>query len=233
MRGRLYTSAEKLRAKELVLAGKNYREIKEILGVPKSTLSVWFGKTIKKPVSRAAMLAHLTRIRKLASTAISRKFARIREAEQRAIEERVKQELVNFPRNERIVHKALIAMLYWAEGARYEGVSGLKFANTDPNLALLFLTLLRKCYKIDEKKLAIGLYIHHYHSIKDAKKFWSKLLNIPLTQFHKVYIKKRSKTRRFRKNFMGICFIYYGSSMIRKELMELASSLQKHIIKAS
>ena len=61
------------------------------------------------------------------------------------------------------------------------------------------------------------------------KKIWSKELNIPLNQFTKTSIKKRSKTKKFRKNFAGICFIYYGNSKIRKELLELGLKLEKTI----
>ncbi len=123
--------------------------------------------------------------------------------------------------------------MYWAEGNKCEKACGTKFANTDPNLAKLYVTLLRKCYNITEVKLKIGLYVHYYHSIKKTKKFWSKMLGIPLAQFYKVYVKKRSKTKRFRKNFAGICFIYYGDSKIRKELLELGYTLQKLITKSA
>ncbi|MDP3758171.1 MAG: hypothetical protein Q8Q86_00475, partial [Candidatus Daviesbacteria bacterium] len=87
--------------------------------------------------------------------------------------------------------------------------------------------LLRKCYKIDEEKLRIRLHLHYYHRIKTAKKFWSDLLKIPLDKFGKIYIKKRSKRKRFRKNFMGICFINYLDSNVRKEVLEIGYQLQK------
>ena len=125
----------------------------------------------------------------------------------------------------------MLAMLYSAEGARHKGVSGLKFANTDPKMAQLYITLLRKCYKLDESRFRIRLHLHYYHSIKKSKKIWSKLLNVPLDQFSKPYIKKRSKTKKFRKNFIGICFISYLDSNIRREIMEIFSQLHFFIAK--
>jgi hypothetical protein len=125
----------------------------------------------------------------------------------------------------------MLAMLYSAEGARHKGVSGLKFANTDPKMAQLYVILLRKCYKLDETKFRIFLHLHYYHDIKKSRNFWSKSLNVPLNQFGKVYIKKRSKTKRFRKNFMGICFISYLDSNIRKEVMEIFEQLYLSMVK--
>lgn len=231
MRGKTYSKKEKEKVKQLILEGKSYNEITRLLGVPKSTISTWFGKTIRKPWDRKTMLEHLVNIRKLAAVALRNKWKKKQEEEAQLIKEKVRKELVNYPLENIGFYKSMLTMLYWAEGSRYKKVCGLKFANTDPNLARLYTTLLRTCYNIDEKKFRIGLYVHYYHSIKKTKNFWSKTLNIPLTQFNKVYVKKRSKTKRFRKNFAGICFIYYGDSIIRKELLQLGSSLGKLITK--
>lgn len=73
MRGKIYTLEEKEKVKQLILIGKSYREIREFLGVPKSTVSTWFGKTIRKPWNRKTMLEHLNKIRKLANIALKNK----------------------------------------------------------------------------------------------------------------------------------------------------------------
>lgn len=231
MRGRLYTIKEKEEVKQLILAGKSYREIRELLGVPKSTVSTWFGKTIRKRWSRKTMLEHLNNIRKLANVALKNKWEKKRKEEAQLIKEKVEREIVNLPFENTGFYKSLLAMLYWAEGTRGERGSGVTFVNTNPNLMLLFVILLRKCYNIDESKFRIWLRVHYYHSIKKVKSFWSKLLSVPLNQFIKVSIKKRSKTKRFRKNFAGICTIRYGNTNIRRELIEIGSTLQKLIIK--
>ena len=233
MRGKVYSKNEKEMAKKMVLMGKSYGKINEELGIPKSTLSTWFGKTLKKPVSKKAMLEHLSSIRKLASDAVKNKWARIRSEEDRAIELKIKEEIEDFPLDNIGFQKSLLAMLYWAEGAKYKGVSGLNFVNTDPKLLRLYITLLRKCYKINESKFRIRLHVHYYHKIKQVKDFWSKNLNVPLNQFNKVYIKKRSVTKRFRQNFRGICFVKYGDNKIRKELLGLGILLSALLKKSS
>ena len=229
MRGKLYSPEEKERVKHLIIEGKSYREIRELMGVPKSTISVWFGKTVHKPYDTNALLKHLANIRPQAAIALKRKYEKIRSDEMKTIRTNLEEELKSYPFGNLGFYKSLLAMLYWAEGSRHSQISGTKFANIDPSLSLLYVTLLRKCYRVNENKLKIGLYVHYYHSIKKVKRFWSETLNVPLERFHKVYIKKRSKTKKYRKNFAGVCFIYYGDSKVRKELLELGTILQKTI----
>jgi hypothetical protein len=50
-------------------------------------------------------------------------------------------------------------------------------------------------------------------------------LQIPEKQFTAIYVKKRSRKKRFRKNFMGICLINYRDSAVRKEILELGRAL--------
>ena len=94
----------------------------------------------------------------------------------------------------------------------------------------LFITLFRNCYHIKEKKLRVRLHLHHYHDIKRTQKFWSELLNIPIKQFGKIYIKKRSKTKKFRENFAGICFIRYHNENLRFEILEKAYSVADKLV---
>ena len=230
MRGKPYTQKDKEKIKKLLLTGKSYSEIEKLLGTPKSTISTWFGKTIKRPINRRAILEHLANIRKLAIVALKKKWKRKREEEDRIIKTNVEKELENYPLGNISVYKSLLAMLYWTEGDKYKNAS-TSFVNTEPNLLLLYITLLRTCYNIDETKFSIRLRVHYYHSMKKVKNFWAELLNVPLNQFTKISIKKRSKIKRFRKNFAGICCIRYKDTAVKKELLELGSSLQRFIIK--
>ncbi|MEK7165241.1 MAG: hypothetical protein AAB874_00340, partial [Patescibacteria group bacterium] len=123
--------------------------------------------------------------------------------------------------------KSVLCALYWAEGSKNRGM--LNFANTDPKLLKLFITLLRQCYKLDEQKFRIRLHLHWYHKEKELKIFWSKLLNIPVSQFNKTYRKKRSKERVFRKNIGGICFLRYNSDNLREQVMHYSQAFGEKI----
>jgi hypothetical protein len=114
-------------------------------------------------------------------------------------------------------------MLYWAEGGKTEG--NMKFTNTDSDLVLVFLTLLRRAYPIDEARVRIGLQIHNYHDKREVVSFWSRKLNVPESQFWKPYLKPRGKGKKYRQNFAGICNVHYSSSAIQLELMSIARGM--------
>lgn len=201
--------------------GKTYPEIREKFLIPKSTLSVWFKNAGKKP-DRTRQLEHLKRVRPIALATIRRnKESRIALATGIA-----QKELVHLPLRNKSVQKALLAMLYWAEGAKSDR-TGLRFVNTDPLLAQLYISLLRSAYTIDESRIRIRIHLHYYHRHGEAIAFWSNLLEVPRSQFGKIYVKKRSVVKRFRKNFQGICFINYFDGRIRRELMSLGQQIAR------
>ncbi len=225
MAGNRYDAAVKRKVEVLRKAGKSYAEIQKQFPIPKSTLSVWLGEKCKGVFDRKAQLEHLKKIRLIARETIQKN-----RLDRNAIPAEKGRALAKkFALTNTKTRKALLAMLYWAEGAKYEGVHGLKFVNTDPRLAVLYLSLLRTCFPIDESRLRIRIHVHHYHNKKESLIFWSNTLKVPTTQFGKFYVKKRSVQRRFRRNFMGICFIYYPSNAIRIELLELAYALSARV----
>lgn len=213
------------RAEELRQRGLSYKQIYRHLKIPKSTLSTWFGLKYPGIFNKEKQTKHLVSIRVLALKANKKKS----EDELNNIKYAINKEIKTFPLQEPGYLKSILVALYWAEGGKYKG-SPVNFANTDPKLSNLFINLLRKCYKIDEEKIRVRLHLHYYHNITKTRRFWSKLLRVPINQFGKIYIKKRSQTKRFRKNFMGICFIRYHDTRLRKEIMELAYALHNKII---
>ncbi|MCS6956266.1 MAG: hypothetical protein NZM02_00230 [Patescibacteria group bacterium] len=120
-----------------------------------------------------------------------------------------------------------MSILYLAEGNKVKGV--LQFANTDPKMILLFITLLRSCYQLDESKFRIRLHLHYYHQARRTKQFWSELLKIPTNQFLKTYWKSRGKEKTFRKNFGGICFVKYNSVYLKEKIVQYGYILTEKI----
>lgn len=216
MRGNYYTKRTKVSANKLRLRGKNYREIKELLGIPKSTLSTWFSKKYAHIFDKKAQLIHLAKIRPIA-----RQSVRLRiERRDNEINRSVSQLLQKLEHSE-LVNKLALGLLYWAEGAKHTKVSGLIFVNTDPIMMRLFVELLRISYNLDESKFRVRIHLHYYHEKRILLKFWSELLNIPKRQFATPFLKPRSKKKRFRKNSKGICLLRYADSNIRRELLAI------------
>ena len=223
MAGARYPEETKRRVLELGSLGSTYAQIQKKYPVPKSTLSFWFSHAGKKQ-DRAEQLAHL-RIARIASIKAKnrQKALRVKEAGDTA-----RRIATHVPILQEAVGKALLAMLYWAEGGKTDG--NMKFTNTDPELILVFISLLRKYYKIDESRLRIGLLVHYYHNRSRVRQFWSEKLQISTTQFWKIYLKPRSgKKRNYKRNFYGICNLHYSSSAIQRELIALGKEISLRV----
>jgi transposase len=221
---RRYISIEvKNKAVELRKNGSSMGAIAKSLCVSKSTAYEW-----TKNMEGAARFAQIGRERwiKEVQPLGAQGQRRKRELKIQKIIQAVNEELFDFTLAKEM-EKAMLAMLYWSEGSKGRGM--LVFANTDPRLMVLFITLLRSCYVIDENKFRVRLHIHWYHKELDVKRFWSKLLNIPESQFTKTYHKRRSREKVFRKNIGGICFLIYNSDNLREQLVHYSYALGEKI----
>lgn len=209
-----WTDSIKQKAKLLRKEGHSYGVLSKELKIPRSTLHQWV-HGIKRPV-KFAKLDRLRWIKEIQPLGAQGNHMR-RENNVLMIISNTKNEIAKLQISQEI-KKTVLSALYWAEGTKVRG--GLCFANTDPRLIALFINLLRSCYKLDENKFRVRLHLHYYHRVKKIKKFWSKLLNIPTTQFEKIYRKSRNKEKAFRKNFGGICFVRYHSVYLKEKIVQ-------------
>ncbi len=119
--------------------------------------------------------------------------------------------------------KAIGAMLYWGEGYKnYTDNSVVDFANSDPNMILLFLAFLRKVYGIDESHLRVYLYCYSDQEINSLITFWSTLTSIPKSRFQKPYIRHDFR-KEGRKMKHGLIHIRYYD---KKLLLEILSQIE-------
>lgn len=213
MRGK-WDNSIKDKAKLLRKRGYSYGLLSKELKIPRSTLHQWV-RGIKRPI-KFTQLDRIRWIKEIQPLGAQGNHMR-REKNIQKITNETKNEIAKLQINQEI-KKAVLSALYWAEGSKVTG--GMCFANTDPKLVVLFINLLRSCYKLDESKFRVRLHLHYYHRVKIIKTFWSKLLNIPTSQFEKVYRKSRSKEKTFRRNFGGICFVKYHSTYLKEKIVQ-------------
>lgn len=213
----------KEKAKILRKQGYSFGQLTKEFGVAKSTLHQWIrGFQRPQKFTRQDRIRWIKEIQPLGSQAQRKK----REQMVDQIIQEVKEEVAKFSITNDML-KAMLAMLYWSEGSKVRGT--FSFANTDPRLMLLFITLFRRCYPIKEEKLRVRLHLHWYHREREVRAFWSKLLHVPEKQFHKIYRKRRSKEKTFRRNFGGICFLRYNNEHLREEVVHFSYALGERI----
>jgi len=203
------------REKALILRKqeKSYSQIKKILKVSKSTLSLWLRNY---PLSKQ-------RIRELRDWNEQR-IERYRETMREKREKRLnqiykKQNKLVFPLTKRERFLAGL-FLYWGEGTKNQSAR-LSISNTDPSAIKFFINWLTKSLNVPKGKLRVQLHLYKDMDIKNKVRLWSKNLKIPLSQFTKPYIKKTSSTRINHKGSFGqgTCNIIIGDARLSEEIL--------------
>src|SRR3989338_3485612 len=194
---------DKSKALKLRLQGRSYNEITALLGVPRSTLSGWFGNLEISPSAReriskrvhAGSLRGLIKKNKLQTHAAEQKARAIRLQGAMQINNLSKSEL-----------RILGATLYWAEGYKRPIIRNGKartshpvsLSNSDPFLVQAFLKFLRNVCEVPEEKIGAQLRIYEHQNAKNLLNFWSKTTGIPKNKFEKFYygVSKSSQGKR-------------------------------------
>ncbi|MDD5145501.1 MAG: helix-turn-helix domain containing protein [Candidatus Pacebacteria bacterium] len=192
--------------------GMSYSQIKQILNLSKSTLSLWLKDY---PLSKQ-------RIRELRDWNEQR-IERYRETMRRKHETRLKQyyneqktKLLPLTKREFILAGLF---LYWGEGAKNQ--TSLSISNTDPSIIKFFVAWLTKSMKVPKERLQIQLQLYNDMNIKEEVNYWSEILEIPFSQFTKPYIKKTSKNRINHKGGFGhgTCNMRFGNSRLAERVI--------------
>jgi predicted transcriptional regulator len=187
--------ARRLRREE----GRSVKELAALLGVSRSTVSLWVRDIELTDEQRAALTRRSGRGRIKGSKANAvNALARHREA-QRIGREAARQ---------RDVLHAAGCMLYWAEGSRNR--HAIEFVNSDPPMVVLFLRFLRACYAVPDAKVRVtcNLFADHAKRQREIEDFWLCELELPRSCLRKSTVNrysKHSKKKRRNKLPYGTC----------------------------
>jgi len=173
----------------------SYSEIKNLLNVSKSTLSLWLRNY---PLSRE-------RINELRGNS-EKRIERYRETRRKTKETRLnkyysEQKKCVFPLNKRDIFIAGL-FLYWGEGSKAKATD-LSVSNTHPSVINFFIEWLEVVFKIPRNELKFRMHFYKNMDIKKETAFWAKILNVSIKQFAKPYIKKTSSLRINEKGSFG------------------------------
>ena len=214
---------------ELRKRRKTYPEIQRELkvSIPKSTLSYWCKEMLLSP-SYYKMIKSLN-LENLAKARVLAILANKKKQEQLLDGLRTKnRHLIKYLNKD--VCKLLLSILYLGEGRKYKSGRFLALGNSDSNIIQLYLKLLYKCFPVSEKKFRVGIGCRADQNIRELENYWRSVTKIPFSQFHKTHIDKRTigkKTKR--KDYKGVCSIYYFDTKIQLELEQLAQQIMEWV----
>lgn len=185
---------ERKNARELRAQGLSLREIAERIECAKSSISEWVRDIQLTSTQIERLELKQDRARAKAANhpnSPKQKWARIRSN----IFDSAAQEISS--KYSLYTLKLIGVALYWAEGYK-AGINMVNFSNSDPKMIALMMHFFRRVCKVPEKKFRGGVHIHPHLDKNKAIKFWSRVSNIPITQFHKTQfgISRASKHKR-------------------------------------
>ena len=201
---------EQLRARELRAQSWTLQDIATELGVSKSSVSLWVRDVEFVPNPRTSRIG-------------PRRPSRLHLAKLAEIDrcDREGPSIVGSLSQREFLVAGLA--LYVGEGFKRD--HGVGMANTDPRVLLFFVTWLRTCFEIDESRLRVRLYLHENLDLAAAEKYWSDLLDIPLSQFTQAYRAADDPTRRTSKHVYGCPAVRISSSTLHRRIMGMADAL--------
>ncbi len=179
-------------AQELRKHGLSYSEILSQVKASRSSISKWCS-TIPLPETTIKTLR--ARGGKASQRGATNKM--VRQHEVTDIKSRAS---LSIPSLTQAEFKLAGLMLYWAEGAKSRLVD---FTNSNPAMVALMVRWFREVCSVEDKDFRVQLHLHAGQDENDLKRYWSKLTNIPLHQFHKSYIKRAGTGHRKNRLYRG------------------------------
>lgn len=200
---------EKIKAKELRQRGYSIKEIAQKLKISQGSISVWCrdialsNEQIKRLVLKQKIKSYEGRLRAL-ETIRQKRLNEIKTLKIEGIRE--VDELTK-----RDFFIAGIA-IYCSEGYTAPANHGVGITNSDYKIILFMLKWFKKYCRISDDRITLRVDINEIHKkrINQVEKYWSKITQIPLSQFNKASI-KRTRSKKIYSNYQD----YYGTLRIK------------------
>lgn len=183
---------EKDKARALRKQGCSMNEITRILGVAKSSVSLWTGD-IELTSKQKQRLSENGRSvesveRRRQSRLINERFKR------RPYFENAVAEIGNLSRKELFF---LGTAFYWGEGSKTKRGT-VDFTNADPRGVQIMMRYFKEVCNVPDHKFHGHVTLHPHLDAGEAERYWSKISGIPRTQFYKTSMQhnKASKNKK-------------------------------------
>lgn len=211
--------------------GKTYQEINDELGmkIPKSTFSSWFKELVLSPSSQRKLSMNISN--KLA-------IARIKAVEaNKTIRDNFRCSIkdINTPICKRIsdpeVAKIALSMLCLGEASKSTSSSGFYLGNSDPRIVILFIKLLKCCFKTNDSKFRFTIQCRADQDTELLEEYWRKILGVEKGQFYKARIDPRTVGKPTQNNnYKGVLRVDYIDKKVQLELESLADLLYNQAV---
>ncbi|MCX6787312.1 MAG: hypothetical protein NTY93_02180, partial [Candidatus Kaiserbacteria bacterium] len=150
-----------------------------IIGVTKSSVSLWTKDIQLTSKQRQKLSEHGRSVESVER----RRFARLtnERARRRVYFENAVSEIEDVSKSNLFF---LGTALYWGEGSKTQRGT-VDFTNADPRSIQIMMKFFKEVCNVPNLKFRGHVILHPHLDSKKAERYWSRISNIPLTQFHK------------------------------------------------
>jgi hypothetical protein len=204
--------------------GKSYSEINQVLNIPQSTLSGWFGreewsKKIRNNLSDSAKEGNsirLVNLNKLRGKHLVESYEAARE------EARKEFEMLKY---DPLFISSI--MLYWGEGTKSER-EGVKFTSNDTKKIKFYVSFLTRSCHIPLEKIKAYVLIYPQIEEKTCRAYWSKMAGLPWENFTpSVVLAGRQASKRLG---WGVCTVTVSSTYFKQKMLEWIKLLPEELL---
>lgn len=202
--------------------GASVRDIENRLGIPRSNLSYWFRGVILSPhYTRLLQRRHENALITARKGAVkwhnSQKEKRVQDARMDALKT-----LGQLDVSKKEIVELALSLLYLGEGAKKNSVTAM--GNSDPRILRFFVDSISYLYDIPRSKFRCHLHLRADQNSRALARYWADALDIPLENFLKPLMDKRTVGTKTYPHYKGVCVVSCGRVAIQRKLMYIAST---------
>ena len=200
--------------------GAAVRDIEARLGIPRSTLSGWLHKV---PLSSFHRRQLKMRANKALVTARKAAIRWHNGERQKRLELALKDALLSLSRidaRQKEIIELALAMLYLGEGSKANSQTCM--GNSNPKILKFFVSTIKVLYKLQNTDFKCHLHLRADQDPESLKIYWSCELGIPIENFGKPLIDRRTAGKVTYAHYKGVCAVTCGRVAIQRKLMYIA-----------
>ncbi|MDO8492657.1 MAG: hypothetical protein Q7S34_03405 [bacterium] len=210
--------------------GFSIKRIETKLGIPRSTLSGWL-----KNVSLTEIQKRILKKSWRNGLILARKKAVLWHNEQKAKrlhKARIEADdlLSRVDVNDKDLLDVAVSFLYLGEGFKKETTA---LGNSDPLILQFFIAVMTNNYGMKINQIKCELHLRADQNPEKMKKYWSRILKIPLVNFTAASIDKRTIGRKTYPHYKGVCVLRCANVAIQRKLIYFSDAFCRKVIEGS
>jgi len=207
--------------------GNSIGSIETRLGIPRSTLSYWFRNIVLSEKQKKILKKRWKEGLVFARTEAVKWHHESRKTHIAEVAESAEKMLDSLDVKNKVLIELALAFLYLGEGSKMNDATSI--GSSDLRIAKFFVRCLTEIYGVPIEKIKCYLHLRADQNPEKLKRYWSKELMLPLSNFGKASLDKRTLGKPTYPHYKGVCLIGCGRVDIQRRMMYIANGFCEKI----